>query len=233
MWHFNKCSNRSRGFTRLPLKSTLRALKRDSEITLTLKGIVMKVLSLALCLSLLCLLCPARLLGQEQKTEAVKEEITAAPAAAPTVSDNVTEVNIPDGTEFDAVLQEEISSGTATEGDPVNFKVDEDIKVNGKVVIAKDTLVKGSIANAQKAGRMGKGGKLGIRVESTTTVDGQKLRLRASKGNEGGDKVGTVIALSVFFGLFGLLKKGNNAKIKAGTKIKVYTDEAKSVKIAA
>lgn len=190
----------------------------------------MKALSLTLCLSLLCLICPARLLGQEQKAEATKQEATTTTASANT---NSVEVTIPDGTEFDAVLQDEISSGTATEGDPVNFKVAEDVKVNGKVVITKDTLVKGSIANAQKAGRMGKGGKLGIRIDSTTAVDGQKVRLRASKGNEGGDKVGTVIALSVFFGLFGLLKKGNNAKIKAGTKIKVYTDEAKAVKVAA
>jgi hypothetical protein len=37
----------------------------------------------------------------------------------------------------------------------------------------------------------------------------------------------------VFFDLFGLLKKGNNAKIKKGTEIKVYTDEAKVVKVPA
>jgi hypothetical protein len=188
----------------------------------------MKILSLTLCLSLLCLICPAKLSGQEQKSNAVTQA-----AVATTVVADAADVTIPDGTEFTAILQEEISSGTATEGDPINFKVEEDVKVDGKIIIAKDTLVKGTIANAQKAGRMGKGGKLGIRVESTTTVDGQKLRLRASKGNEGGDKVGTVIALSVFFGLFGLLKKGNNAKIKAGTKIKVYTDEAKAVKVTA
>lgn len=143
------------------------------------------------------------------------------------------EVTIPDGTELIAVLEEEISSGSATEGDPVNFKLKDDLVVNGKVVVARDTLIKGTIANAQKAGRMGKGGKLGVRVESTTAVDGQKVRLRASKGGEGGDKVGTVIALSVFFGLFGLLKKGKNAKIKKGTEIKTYTDELKVVKVTA
>lgn len=146
---------------------------------------------------------------------------------------NTVDVTIPDGTELIAVLEDEISSASATEGDPVNFKLKDDLKVNGKVVIARDTLIKGTIANAQKAGRMGKGGKLGIRVESTTAVDGQKVRLRASKGGEGGDKVGTVIALSVFFGLFGLLKKGKNAKIKKGTEIKTYTDESKVVKVAA
>jgi hypothetical protein len=142
------------------------------------------------------------------------------------------DVNIPDGTELTAVLEDEISSASATEGDAINFRVKDDVKIDGKTVIAKGTLVKGTIANAQKAARMGKGGKLGIRVESTSAVDGQKVRLRASKGGEGGDKVGTVIALSVFFGLFGLLKKGKNAKIKAGTEIKTYTDEAKMVKVS-
>jgi hypothetical protein len=181
-----------------------------------------KLIALCLILSIFCLPTPKTVLAQDAPSTA-----TTTPTAA------AAEVTIPDGTELMVVLQDEISSGTATEGDPVNFKVKDDVKINGKVVIARDTLAKGTIANAQKAGRMGKGGKLGIRIESTTTVDGEKIRLRASKGNEGGDKVGTVIALSVFFGLFGLLKKGKNAKIKAGTEIKTYTDETKVVKLAA
>lgn len=136
---------------------------------------------------------------------------------------------IPDGTEFEVTTTEEISSKTATEGDPLTFKVSEDVKVNGKVVIAKDTLVKGVVANAKKAGMMGKGGNLGIRVESTTTVDNQKLKLRSSKGKEGDDKTGTTVALVVLFGPLGFLKHGKNAKIKPGTKIKVFTDEEKKV----
>lgn len=181
-----------------------------------------KLIALCLIVSIFCLPTPKTILGQEVPTT-----VAATPTAAAGA-----EITIPDGTELLVVLQDEISSGTATEGDPVNFKVKDDVKINGKVVIARDTLAKGTIANAQKAGRMGKGGKLGIRIESTTTVDGERIRLRASKGDEGGDKVGTVIALSVFFGLFGLLKKGKNAKIKAGTEIKTYTDETKVVKLA-
>ncbi|HYK21337.1 MAG TPA: hypothetical protein VEV42_11425, partial [Pyrinomonadaceae bacterium] len=68
---------------------------------------------------------------------------------------------IPDGTEFTVVTIEEISSKTASEGDPLTFKVAEDVKIDGQVVIAKDTLVKGVIANAKKAGMMGRGGSLG------------------------------------------------------------------------
>jgi hypothetical protein len=141
------------------------------------------------------------------------------------------EVVIPDGTEFTVVTTEEISSKTATEGDALSFKVAEDVKINGIVVIAKDALVKGIVASAKKAGMMGKGGNLGIRVESTTTIDNQKIKLRSSKGKEGSDKTGTTVALVVLFGPLGFLKHGKNATIKPGTNIKVFTDEEKKIQI--
>ena|SRR5215213_1427205 len=136
---------------------------------------------------------------------------------------------IPDGTEFTVVTIDEITSKTAAEGDPLSFKVSEDLKIDGQVVIAKGSLVKGIVAQAKKAGMMGRGGTLGIRVESTTTVDSQKLKLRSTKGKEGDDKTGTTVALVVLFGPLGFLKKGKNAVIKPGTEIKVYTDEEKKV----
>ena len=136
---------------------------------------------------------------------------------------------IPDGTEFNVVTIDEITSKTATEGDPLMFRVAEDVKIDGQTVIAKDTLVKGSVAQSKKAGRMGKGGSLGIRVESTMTLDNQRLKLRSTKGKEGDDKTGTTVALVVLFGPLGFLKKGKNAVIKPGTQIKVYTDEEKKV----
>lgn len=140
-----------------------------------------------------------------------------------------TEVLIPDGTEFTVVTTEEISSKTATEGDPITFKVDEDVKINGQTVIAKDSLVKGTVASAKKSGFFGRGGNLGIRIESAMTVDGQKLKLRSAKGKEGGDKTGTTVALVVLFGPLGFLKKGKQAIIKPGTQIKVFTDEDKKI----
>lgn len=149
------------------------------------------------------------------------------------VAANSTEIAIPDGTELTVVTLEEISSKTATEGDPLTFKVDEDVKVNGQVVIARGTLVKGVVSNAKKNGRMGKAGALSIRIESTTTVDEQKIKLRASKGKEGDDKTGTTVALVVLFGPLGFLKKGKDAKIKEGTKIKAFTDENLKVQVKA
>lgn len=148
-------------------------------------------------------------------------------ATSETVQGN--EVVIPDGTEFTVVTTEEISSKTAHEDDPINLKVQEDVKINGQVVIAKDTLVKGIVASAKKSGMLGRGGSLGIRIETTTTVDGQKLKLRSAKGKEGDNKTGTTVALVVLFGPLGFLKKGKNAIIKPGTPIKVFTDEDKKV----
>jgi hypothetical protein len=159
--------------------------------------------------------------------------VLAESARQESTSPQTSEITLPDGLEFEVVTIEEITSKTATEGDPLTFKVAEDVKVNGLVVIAKDTIVKGSVSNSEKSGRMGKSGKLGIRIESTTTADGQKLRLRASKGKTGDDKTGTVIALSVLVSPLFLLKKGKDAKIKTGTKLKVFSDEEKKLQIKA
>jgi len=153
------------------------------------------------------------------------------PAHAPDPAQTENLKVVPDGTEFTVVTVDEITSKTAAEGDPLTFKVAEDLKIDGQIVVTKGTIVKGVVAQAKKAGMMGKGGSLGIRVESTTTVDNQKLKLRSTKGKEGDDKTGTTVALVVLFGPLGFLKKGKNAVIKPGTEIKVYTDEEKKVAI--
>ena len=140
-------------------------------------------------------------------------------------------VVIPDGTEISAVTTETISSKTAQEDDPITFKVDQDVVIDGDIVIAKGTIIKGVVTNAKKSGFFGRGGELNVRVESTETIDKQKLKVRAAKGKEGENKTGTTVALVVLFGPLGFLKKGKNAEIKEGTQIKVYTDEVKTVQI--
>ena len=163
---------------------------------------------------------------------AIVAQLTIYPVGASTLQEtaqNATEIVVPDGTEFTVVTTDEISSKTATEGDPLSFKVAEDVVINGKVVIAKDSLVKGTVASVKKSGFFGRGGNLGIRIESAVTVDSQKVKLRSAKNKEGGDKTGTTVALVVLFGPLGFLKKGKNAIIKSGTPIKVFTDEDKKV----
>jgi hypothetical protein len=151
----------------------------------------------------------------------------AAPSAslpAAPVSAAVRGIVVPDGTELAVVTTEDLSSKTATTGDPITLKVNEPVIVNNFVVIPKGAVVKGIVSEAKGAGRMGKGGTLNIRLESTTSVDGQKVPLRAAKGKQGDGKTGTTVALVALFGPIGLLKHGSDANIKAGTELKVFTD---------
>lgn len=140
------------------------------------------------------------------------------------------EIVLAEGTPVNVVTTQEITSKTANPNDPVNFKVDEDLVVNGQVIISKGTAAIGSVMHAEKGGYMGKSGKLGIQVESTQTVDEKQLKLRAAKGKEGNDKTNTTAALSMISPLF-LFKKGGDAKITEGTRVTVYVAEEKRFRV--
>jgi hypothetical protein len=141
-------------------------------------------------------------------------------------------VVLAEGVALDLVTAQELSSKVAKPGDPVSFKVDEDVVVGGHVVISKGTLAQGSVINAEKSGRMGKAGKLGIQIESTTTVDGQPLKLRAARGKEGDDKTNSTAALTILVSSLFLFRKGGEATIKEGTKVKVFVAEEKRFRVS-
>ena len=141
------------------------------------------------------------------------------------------QVVLPEGEEFTVETVDEISSKTASENDPVNLRVVEDVRVGSQIVIARGTLVKGIVASVEQRGHLGKGGKIGMRVESTTAVDGQRVKLRSSKGKGDTGTVGSTIVLSLLISPLFLLRRGNHAVIKAGTKVQVFTDEEKKVQV--
>jgi hypothetical protein len=77
-----------------------------------------------------------------------------------------------------------------------------------------------------RSARFGEGGWLGIRVESTTAVDGREIKIRATKSSEGDDKLVSTAALSLLIGPAAFLRRGDEAVLKAGTKIKVFSNSA-------
>jgi hypothetical protein len=159
------------------------------------------------------------------------QSMAAARSSAPAAAAARMTITVPEGTEISAVTTEKLSSKTATEGDRVALRVDEDVKVDNVVVIAKGSMVRGQISDAKSAGRMGRGGKLNLRIESTTLCDGQRINVRSTKVKSGDDATGTTVALTVLFGPIGLLKKGKDAEIAEGTRITLFTDEAKPVNV--
>jgi hypothetical protein len=150
----------------------------------------------------------------------------AAPAAAPTVA-------VPEGTEFYVITTEALSSKNASEGQRVAMKVDENVLVNGVLVIAKGTPVRAEVNEAKSSGMFGKAGKLTLRIESTTAVDGQKVPLTGSPKAAGKSRAGTMVAVTLLVSPAGVFLKGKNATYPAGTRMTVYTDESVRVTPAA
>ena len=153
----------------------------------------------------------------------------AAPAAAPAAA---AATAVPEGTEFYIVTTEPLSSKSASTGQRVGMKVDENVLVNGALVIAKGTPVRAEVNEAKGSGMFGKAGKLTLRIESTTAVDGQKVPLTGSPKAAGKSRTGTMVAVTLLVSPVGVFLKGKNATYPEGTRMTVYTDEAVSVAAA-
>lgn len=101
----------------------------------------------------------------------------------------------------------------------VDFRVLNDIKVNGKTVIAVGSIAQGQITRAKKRGLMGSEGELTVTIRSVKAVDGTMVYLSGSSlSDEGGNKLALSIVLTICC-LFGFLIKGGKAEIPAGTQI--------------
>jgi hypothetical protein len=140
---------------------------------------------------------------------------------------------VPEGTEFYVVTTEDLTSKSASPGQRVSMKVDENVLVNGVLVIAKGTPVRAEVGEAKGAGMFGKGGKLSLRIESTTAVDGQKVQLRGSPSAAGKSRTGSMVAVTALVSPLGVFIKGKNATYPTGTRLTVYTDEVLTVTPAA
>jgi hypothetical protein len=78
---------------------------------------------------------------------------------------------------------EALSSKTARVGDPVALEVTEDVRINGRVVVARGSKAHGEITLVKKSGMGGKAGDLAIRPDY---VQGDlKLELRGTEDTEG------------------------------------------------
>jgi hypothetical protein len=126
-----------------------------------------------------------------------------------------------EGTELPLTFAQDLSSKTAAEGDPVMLTLAQDLAINGVVIARAGAKATGEVTNARKAGMMGKGGELNVRLDKLSVGD-VKVRVRGTKGREGDSKVGAAVALTVLFGPVGLLKHGRDIEIRAGSKLTAY-----------
>ena len=164
-----------------------------------------------------------------QEPQAAAQPEVKAPVPVATVATTATapvpeKLVLQEGADVNLKFSQDLSSKTATEDDPVNLVLDQDLKI-GDIVIAKaGAKAVGTITHAKKAGMMGKAGELNMRLQYLIVGD-TRLKLRGTKGKEGQGKEGTAVALTVLFGPIGLIKHGKNVDIKEGTPLLAYTNE--------
>jgi hypothetical protein len=137
-------------------------------------------------------------------------------------------VIVSDGTPLTLKLEKVLSSATAKVGDTVEFMTPFPARINGLVIVPKDSPVSGTVVQVSAARRASRAGEIKIAIGKLTLPTGETVTLRqASKSESTGKKIGTValmspaIAAGSLFDPFiipGLLiEKGNERVYRAGT----------------
>lgn len=134
------------------------------------------------------------------------------------------EVKLLEGTEVSLQVLEKLSSASATEGQRFDLLLDDDIRVDGEVIVPKGSKAVGTVVASRKKGMMGKAGELNIQINYVLFHD-QRIPLRASQGREGENKIGATVALTVLFGPIGLLKRGHDIEMLPGVVLPATIDQ--------
>ena len=191
-------------------------------------------------IGLVCLLAAGAVTHAQQTTPTVPAapaapatagSSLAAPATQPATATSVAtgptadgKYVIKDGDDVQLKFAQDISSKTATDGDPVELVLAEDLKVGGVVVARAGCKAVGEVTNAKKAGMMGKAGELNIRLDYLRVGD-TKVHIRGTKGKEGASGTGAAVALTVLFGPIGLIKHGHDIDIKTGSPLHAFISD--------
>lgn len=136
---------------------------------------------------------------------------------------------LPAGSGVLVKIEEKVTSKKAEKGEKIKASVAQDVVLDDAVLIKKGTPVVARIGEVDAASLGGSGGSVKIEIESTTAVDGQSIPLHyESQAKEGKDTRG--LSVTGMFTGWGLLSKGKNVEIAAGTTVEAKSTAAVSIK---
>ncbi len=127
------------------------------------------------------------------------------------------EVILTAGTSIPLETVSMIQSDLVIIGQIIDFRVTQDVVVDGKKVIPAGSIAKGQVMRAQRAKGLGKEGFVEIHIKSVTAADGQEVFLTG--GNvyqEGEDQQTLAIVLGILVCILFLTMKGKNAQVPPG-----------------
>jgi hypothetical protein len=159
--------------------------------------------------------------------------------AKPSVQDSPTQsaassrkLLVKDGTPIKLKLKRGVYSQYAKIGDEVEYLVDDELVVNGKIVVPEGAIVKGKVVSAEHKRTMGRGGKIDISADSVKLFNSQSIPLRAFQrargGGQGLDMSGEMLAAaSLTLGVgapFVLFKHGKDIEIRQGSSFTAFVN---------
>jgi hypothetical protein len=133
------------------------------------------------------------------------------------------DVTLPNNTPIRLKLSKTISSETAHVGDAVDLVVAEDVLVDGLCLISSGASAEAVVSEAEPKKRMGKGGKLGIRVKFVHLADNEQAAARSFQESVGSNSMtGSILPLA----------HGKEVVFAQGTEITAYIDGDRYLKRA-
>ncbi len=170
------------------------------------------------------------------------QETTGTPQTPVPATNSV--MKLADATPVTLRTKEALSSGTAKVGDPVPFRVTEDVKVADVIVIHRGANAWGVVAAVQPKRRRGRAGSLDVAIRSVQLLNGDTAALRAEQHSKGAGKIGQMasdmeklqaelpkatgpfeaeagVLVLPLLPLF-LLEKGEDVRLPEGAKVTAY-----------
>ncbi|HKW96169.1 MAG TPA: PEGA domain-containing protein [Bryobacteraceae bacterium] len=141
------------------------------------------------------------------------------------------EVQIPEGTRIRVRLDQDLSSATAEQGQPVRLTVVEEIRVNETSVIAAGAAVAGEVTVAVPR-TMTSSGKLDFSATSVTAADGAPIPLRYRQDTTGAGSAGGGLLAAGATVLFGptvtmlRMMRAKDIVLAKGMVLEVFTNQS-------
>jgi len=180
----------------------------------------------------------ASLYGDKQKGGVVERIANLVGLIWPGKKLNIKRVQVPEELVVKIEILNELDSATSKVGDPVDYRVVENVKIDDYIVIPEGVCGQGKVDSVEKEGRFGKQGRVVVDFGSVNGIDGTPIKLeigeKATKENRSlqlaaGASIAGVILLGPIGLISGYLVEGEKMKVPEGTKF--FTEVAGEVAV--
>jgi len=163
-------------------------------------------------------------IGKPLKTGAGAQPAAVNQSPAPTL------LVLHDATPIRLRLTRDLSFTNVKPGDLADFEILNDLRIDGLLVIAHGVRVTSAVTQATPKTRMGRGGKLGVTLDSLPLLNGGKVAIRAAMERRGAAQTESASGAPVAAAIVRpaaphlLFAFGKDEAFPEGTAVTVYSD---------